>query len=117
MVSGLRFTTNPTLYPFTMLTSSPWRKSPNVPPRMKNKASTFVNNFSFSFLEFFAKIYWANFFPWAKEEKIGRCAKNWTGPAPETASLSERISPMMLNAYSRTAASRFLIGEPSTDCF
>jgi hypothetical protein len=25
-------------------------------------------------------IYWANFFPWAKEEKIGRCAKK-TGPA------------------------------------
>jgi hypothetical protein len=66
-----------------MLTSSPWRKSPNVPPRMKNKASTFVNSFSISFLEFFAKIYWANFFPWAKEEKIGRCAKNWTDPAPE----------------------------------
>jgi hypothetical protein len=34
-------------------------------------------------LEFFAKIYWANFLPWAKEEKIGRCEKNRTGPAPE----------------------------------
>jgi hypothetical protein len=82
MVSGLRFTTNPTSCPFTMLTSSPWRKSPNVLPRTKNKASTFVNSFSFSFLEFFVNIYWANFFPWAKEEKIGRCAKTRTGPAP-----------------------------------
>jgi hypothetical protein len=26
------------LCPFTMLMSSPWRKSPNVPPRTKNKA-------------------------------------------------------------------------------
>jgi hypothetical protein len=42
----------PDVVPFTMLMSSPWRKSPNVPPRTKNKASTFVNSFSFSFLEF-----------------------------------------------------------------
>jgi hypothetical protein len=84
MVSGLRFTTNPTLYPFTMLTSSPWKKSPNVRPRTKKKASAFVNSVSFNFLEFFTKIYWANVFPWAKEEKIGWCAKNWTDPAPET---------------------------------
>jgi hypothetical protein len=83
MVNGLRFTTNLTLYPFTMLTSSPWKKSPNVRPRTKNKASIFVNSFSFNFLEFFAKIYWANFFPWAKEEKIGQCAKTRTGLAPE----------------------------------
>jgi hypothetical protein len=66
-----------------MLTSSPWKKSPNVRPRTKNKASIFVNSFSFNFLEFFAKIYWANFFPWAKEEKIGQCAKTRTGLAPE----------------------------------
>jgi hypothetical protein len=40
MVNGhdLRFTTNPTLCPFTMLMSSPWKKSPNVPPRTINKA-------------------------------------------------------------------------------
>jgi hypothetical protein len=66
-----------------MLTSSPWKKSPNVRPRTENKESIFVNSFSFNLLEFLAKIYWANFFPWAKEEKIGRCAKTWTGPAPE----------------------------------
>jgi hypothetical protein len=65
------------------LTFSPWRKSPNVPPRTKNKASTFVDSFSFSFLEFFVKIYWANFFPWAKEEKTGRCAKKPDRPDPE----------------------------------
>jgi hypothetical protein len=35
MVNGqcLRFTTNPTLCPFTILMSSPWKKSPNVQPR------------------------------------------------------------------------------------
>jgi hypothetical protein len=37
MVNSLRFTTNPTLCPFTMLMSSQWKKSPNVPPRTKNK--------------------------------------------------------------------------------
>jgi hypothetical protein len=41
--------------------SSPWKKSPNVWPRTKNKAWIFVNSFSFIFLEFLAKIYWANF--------------------------------------------------------
>jgi hypothetical protein len=51
--------------------SSPWKKSPNVPPRTKNKAWIFVNSFSFNFLEFLAKIYWANFFPWAKKAKKG----------------------------------------------
>jgi hypothetical protein len=40
------------LCPFTMLMSSPWKKSPNVPPRTKNKAWIFVNSFSFIFLEF-----------------------------------------------------------------
>jgi hypothetical protein len=84
MVNGLRFTTNPTLCPFTMLMSSPWKKSPNIPPRTKNKAWIFVNSFSFNFLEFLVKIYWANFFPWAKEAKKGRCMKNRTGPTPET---------------------------------
>jgi hypothetical protein len=29
----------------------------------------FVNSFSFIFLEFLAKIYWANFFSWAKNAK------------------------------------------------
>jgi hypothetical protein len=64
--------------------SSPWKKSPNVPPRTKNKAWIFVNSFSFNFLEFLAKIYWANFFPWAKQAKKGRCMKNRTGSGPET---------------------------------
>jgi hypothetical protein len=49
--------------------SSPLKKSPDVPPRTKNKAGISVNSFSFDFLEFLAKIYWANFFPWAKEAK------------------------------------------------
>jgi hypothetical protein len=84
MVNGLRFTTNPTLCPFTTLMSSPWKKSPNVPPRTKNKAWIFVNSFSFNFSEFLAKIYWANFFPWAKKAKKGRYMENQTGSAPET---------------------------------
>jgi hypothetical protein len=71
MVNDLRFTKNPTLCPFTMLMSSPWKKSPNVRPRMKNKAWIFVNSVSFNFLEFLAKIYWANFFPWAEKAKNG----------------------------------------------
>jgi hypothetical protein len=64
--------------------SSPWKKSLNVRPRTKNKAWIFVNSFSFNFLEFLAKIYWDNFFPWAKKEKKGRYTGNWTGPAPGT---------------------------------
>jgi hypothetical protein len=43
---------------------------------MKNKAWIFVNSFSFIFLEFLAKIYWANFFPRAK--KKGK--PDWIGP-------------------------------------
>jgi hypothetical protein len=84
MVNGLRFNTNPTLCPFTTLISSPWKKSPNVRPRMKNKAWIFVNSFSFNFLEFLAKIYWANFFPWAEKAKKGWYMGNRTGPAPGT---------------------------------
>jgi hypothetical protein len=84
MVNGLRFTTNPTLCPFTMLMSSPWKKSTNVRPRTENKAWIFVNSFSFSFLESLAKIYWANFFPWAKKAKKWRYMGNRTGPAPVT---------------------------------
>jgi hypothetical protein len=53
---------------------------PNVRPRTKNKASIFVNSFSFNFLEFLTKIYWANFFPWAKEAKK-RAVHEKTGPA------------------------------------
>jgi hypothetical protein len=71
MVNGLRFTTYPTLYPFTTLMSSPWKKNPNVRPRTKNKAWIFVNSFSINFLEFLTKIYWANFFPWVEKEKKG----------------------------------------------
>jgi hypothetical protein len=51
---------------------------------MKNKAWVFVNSFSFNFLEFLAKIYWANFFPWAEKAKKGRYTRNRTGPAPGT---------------------------------
>jgi hypothetical protein len=71
MVSGLWFTTNPTLCPFTMLMSLPWKKSPNVGPRTKNKAWIFVNSFSFIFLEFLAKIYWANFSRGLRKRKKG----------------------------------------------
>jgi hypothetical protein len=45
---------------------------------MKNKAWIFVNSFSFNFLEFLAKIYRANFFPWAEKTKKGT---RETGPA------------------------------------
>jgi hypothetical protein len=59
MVNGQRLKVyyDPTLCPSTMLMSSPWKKSPNVWPRTKNKAWIFVNSFSFNFLEFLAKIY------------------------------------------------------------
>jgi hypothetical protein len=55
--------------------SSPWKKSPNVQPRTKNKAWIFVNSFSFNFLEFLVKIYWANFFQWGEKAK-----KAWVDP-------------------------------------
>jgi hypothetical protein len=60
--------------------SSQWKKSPNVQPRTKNKVWIFVNSFSFIFLEFLVKIYWANFFPWAEKAKKGRYTGNRTGP-------------------------------------
>jgi hypothetical protein len=58
--------------------SSPWKKSPNVRPRTKNKARISVNSFYFNFLEFLAKIYWANFFPWDEKAKKGGTRE--TGP-------------------------------------
>jgi hypothetical protein len=64
--------------------SSPWKKSPNIQPRMKNKVWVFVNSFSFIFLEFLAEIYWANFFPWAEKVKKGRYTGNQIGPTPGT---------------------------------
>jgi hypothetical protein len=66
-----------------MLMFSPWKKSPNVQPRTKKKVWTFVNSFSFLFLEFLAKIYGANFFSWAKKQKRA-IHGNRTGPAPRT---------------------------------
>jgi hypothetical protein len=71
MVNGQRLKVyyEPDVVPFTMLMSSPCKKSPKVPPRTKNKAWIFVNSFSFNFLEFLVKIYWASFFRWAKEVK------------------------------------------------
>jgi hypothetical protein len=42
----------------------------------------FVNSFSFIFLEFLAKIYWANFFSWAESAKKGRYTRDGTGPDP-----------------------------------
>jgi hypothetical protein len=44
----------------------------------------FVNSFSFIFLEFLAKIYWANLFSWAKNAKKGRYMGDGTGLAPGT---------------------------------
>jgi hypothetical protein len=84
MVNGLRFTTNPMLCPFTTLMSSPWKKSSNVRPRTKNKTWIFVNSF-FNFLEFLAKIYWANFFPWAEKEKRGGTRETELDRPPEQA--------------------------------
>jgi hypothetical protein len=84
MVNGLRFTMMPTLCPFTISMSSPWKKIPNVQPRTKNKVWIIVNSFSFIFLEFLAKIYMTNFFSWAKKAKKGRYTGNRTGPAPGT---------------------------------
>jgi hypothetical protein len=52
----------------------------------------FVNNFSFIFLEFLAKIYWANFFSRAKNAKKGRFTRDGTGPAP-TAGWAGRPGP------------------------
>jgi hypothetical protein len=68
MVNGqrLRFTMNPTLCPFTILMSSPWKKSPNVQPRTENKVLIFVNSFSFIFLEFLAQNFCSNFFSRAR---------------------------------------------------
>jgi hypothetical protein len=71
MVNGQRLKVyyEPDVVPLHHVVSSPWKKSPNVRHRTKNEAWIFVNSFSFNFLEFLAKIYWANFFPWAKEVK------------------------------------------------
>jgi hypothetical protein len=79
MVNDIRFTTNPTLCPFTMLMSSPWKKSPNVRLRTKNMAWIFVNSFSFIFLEFLMEIYWANFFHGIRKRNNGGTRE--TGPA------------------------------------
>jgi hypothetical protein len=84
MINGLRFTMNLMSCSFTMLMFSPWKKIPNVQPWTKNKVWIFVNSFSFIFLEFIAKIYWDNFFSWAKKAKKGWYTGNWTGPAPGT---------------------------------
>jgi hypothetical protein len=86
--------------------SSPWKKSPNVRPRTKNKAGIFVNSFSFNFLEFLAKIYWANFFPWAEKAKKGRYMGNRTEPAPGTG-WAGRPSPIDPGGPQRRFASVF----------
>jgi hypothetical protein len=41
-----------------------------------------VNSFSFNFLEFLAKIYWANFFPWAKQAQKRAVHENLDQPDP-----------------------------------
>jgi hypothetical protein len=43
----------------------------------------FVNSFSFIFLEFLVKIYWANFFSWAKNAKKGGTQEIGPAQPPE----------------------------------
>jgi hypothetical protein len=93
MVNGLRFTMNPTLCPFTMLMSSPWKKSSNVHPRTKNKAWIFVNSFSFNFLEFLVKIYWANFFHELRKRKKGGTRETGPDQPPEQAGSASPVRP------------------------
>jgi hypothetical protein len=85
MVNGqrLRFTMNPTLFPFITLMPSPWKKSPNVWPRTKNKAWISVNSFSFNFLEFLVKIYWANFSHVLRKRKKGGTRETEPDRPPE----------------------------------
>jgi hypothetical protein len=103
---------NPTLFPFTMLMSSPWKKSLNVRPRTKNKAWIFVNSFSFNFLELLAKIYWANFFPWAEKAKKGGTRETRPDQPPELGGLagpvrSAQVGPGdVLPGFSRIAPFR-----------
>jgi hypothetical protein len=86
MVNGqrLKFYYEPDIVPLHHVDVFTMEEEPEHPPGMKNKAWIFVNSFSFNFLEFLTKIYWANFFPWAKKAKKGRCTKNRTDSAPET---------------------------------
>jgi hypothetical protein len=49
----------------------------------KTRCGFFVNSF-FIFLEFLAKIYWANFFSWAKNAKKGWHMGNRARPTPGT---------------------------------
>jgi hypothetical protein len=62
--------------------SSPWKKSPNVRPRTKNKAWIFVKNvFLFLFLEFLAKIYGPTFSHGLRKQKRAVHGKpDRTGP-------------------------------------
>jgi hypothetical protein len=79
------------LCPFTTLMSSPWKKSPNVRYRTKNKAWVFVNSFSFNFLEVLAKIYWANFFPWMRKRKNGSTRETGPDQPPEQGGPAEPV--------------------------
>jgi hypothetical protein len=86
MVNGqwIKVYYEPNVVPLHHIDVFTMEEEPNVGPKMKNKAWISVNSFSFNFLEFLAKIYWANFFPRAKKVKKGWYTGNRTSPAPGT---------------------------------
>jgi hypothetical protein len=105
MVNGLRFTMDPTLCPFTILISSPWKKSPNIQPRI------FVNSFSFIFSGVSHKDLLGNFFPWAKKAKKGGTQETVpdrppeqggpAGPQRQFAPVFPRNAPFLLPSSAR----------------
>jgi hypothetical protein len=52
-----------------------------------------VNSFSFIFLEFLAKIYWANFFSWAKNAKKGGTQETGPDRPPEQGGPAGSVRP------------------------
>jgi hypothetical protein len=53
----------------------------------------FVNSFSFIFLEFLAKIYWANFFSWAESAKKGGTRETGPDRPPEQGGPAGPVRP------------------------
>jgi hypothetical protein len=80
MVNGQRLKVyyEPDVVPLHHVDVFTMEEEPNVWPRTRNKAWNFINSFSFNFLEFLTKIYWAKFFPWAEKAKKGGTRE--TGP-------------------------------------
>jgi hypothetical protein len=60
---------------------------------MKNKAWIFVNSFSFIFLEFLAKIYWANFFHGLRKRKKGSTRETGPDRPPEQGGPAGPVRP------------------------